>query len=69
MAKLRPIGHFLLADQFNQAHEIPLTFFSSTTFPTVDSSATTLAVTYILSYKSHGIWPSSSQAVVNSALD
>jgi len=37
VAKLRP------AEQFNSARQIPCTAFSSTTFPTVNSSATVLS--------------------------
>jgi len=41
VAKLQP------SDQFNLACQVPYTFFSSTTFPTVDSSATALATASI----------------------
>ena len=43
VAKLRPAGRIRPTNQFNPARQIPCTFFSSITFPTVDSSATTLA--------------------------
>ena len=42
VAKLRPAGRIRHADQFNPTRQIPCTFFSSATFPTVDSSATAL---------------------------
>jgi len=42
VAKLRPAGRIRPADQFNPTRQIPFTFFSSATFPTVDSSAAAL---------------------------
>ena len=44
VTKLRLAGHIRPADRFNPACQIPSTFFSNTTFPTVGSSATALAV-------------------------
>jgi len=43
VVKLRPAGRIWPAHQFNPTRQIPCTFFSSTTFSTVDSSATALA--------------------------
>jgi len=43
VAKLRPAGRIRPTEQFNPPRQIPCTSFSSTTFPTVDSSATALA--------------------------
>jgi len=34
------VGCIQLANQFNLAYQIPYTFFSSTTFPTMDSDVT-----------------------------
>jgi len=44
VGKLRPVGRIPPADRFNSARQIPCTFFASTMFPIVDSSATALAV-------------------------
>jgi len=43
VAKLRPAGRIRRVDQFNPARQMPCIFFSDTTFPTVDNSATALA--------------------------
>jgi len=48
VAKIRSAGRMRPADQFNSAHQIPCTLFSSTTFPTVESSATALAPACLL---------------------
>jgi len=48
MAKLQPADCIWPADQFNLAHQISCTFFSSTTFPTVDSSVTALTACLLL---------------------
>jgi len=41
-------GRIRPAYQFNPTRQIPRTIFSSTTFPTMDSSATALAAAYLL---------------------
>jgi len=48
VAKLRHAGRIRLTDQLNPTRQIPCTFFSSTTFRTVDSSATVLVATCLL---------------------
>jgi len=50
VAKLRP------ADQFNAARQTLCTFFSSTTFPTVDSSATALGAACIKQKCKQMVW-------------
>ena len=52
-------------DQFNPTRQIPCTFFSSATFQTGQKCN---SINCCLSRKSHGIRPSSGQAVANSAL-
>jgi len=60
-------GQTTAADQFIQARQISCTFFSSTTFPTFDSSATALAAACHVNRTVSGP-PCSGQAVANSAL-
>jgi len=48
VVKLRSAGHNRSADQLNPARQIPCTFFSSTTFPSVYSSATASAAARLL---------------------
>jgi len=48
VVKLRLAGRIRPADQFNLARQTPCTFFSSTTFPTVDGSATAMAAACLL---------------------
>ena len=62
-AKLRPVGRLQPADQFNPTRQIPCAFFSSATFPTVDSSATALTFACNVNRTVSG---SSGQAVANS---
>ena len=60
LTKLRPAGRIQPADQSNPARQKPCTFFSSTTFPTVDSSATTLTAAWHVNRTISGPpWPGS----------